>query len=85
MTARQAIQAGDIVRILAMPSGIVRGLPKEDVDFLLRAVGDFGRIESINPDRTIEVELKNAAGDWIHYVIMSSADLEFIRRGDQSE
>lgn len=39
-----------------MSSRIVRGLPKEDADFLLRTVGGFGRIEFMNPVRTLEVE-----------------------------
>ncbi|NTF23568.1 hypothetical protein G6L37_34925 [Agrobacterium rubi] len=64
-----------------MPSGIVRGLPDEDVAFLMRAVGGFGRIEAVNSDNTIEVELKNRAGNRIHYVWLGSADLEFIGRG----
>ena len=74
---------GDVVRILAMPSGIVKGLPQEDLEFLLQAVGGYGEIESIQPDRTVEVRLQNEAGDSIHFVWMKASDLEFIGRGDR--
>lgn len=80
MTGRQA-STGDVVRVLAIPAGVLRGLPKEDVDFLLRSVGEYGIVRSLAAERTAEVELSSPAENRMHWVWLNASDLEFIRRG----
>lgn len=77
----QQARPGDVVRILAIPAGIARDLPKEDVDFLMRAVGDYAVVRSLSPERTAEVEISRPAENRIHWVWLNASDLEFIGRG----
>ncbi len=79
--ARQPAREGDVVRILAMPAGVVRGLPEEDVDFLLRAVGDYATVRSLTPEKMAEVEISRPEENRIHFVWLNASDLEFIQRG----
>lgn len=72
---------GNVVRILAMPAGVVRGLPDEDVDFLLKAVGDYATVRSMTPEKTVEVEISRLEDNRIHFVWLNASDLEFIGRG----
>jgi hypothetical protein len=81
MTNRQQARPGDVVRILAMPAGIVRGLPVEDVEFLMRAVGDYATVQSLTAEKTAEVEISRPAENRIHFVWLNASDLEFIERG----
>jgi hypothetical protein len=81
MMTGQHARRGDIVRILAMPSDIVSGLPRDDVDFLRRAVGDYGVIRSLSVERTAEVEIARPSENRIHCVWLKASDLEFIERG----
>lgn len=80
MSGQQA-RAGDTVRILAMPADIVRGLPDEDVQFLLKAVGDYASVLSLSPERTAEVEISCPDEGRVHFVWLNVSDLEFIGRG----
>lgn len=80
MSGQQA-REGDVVRILAMPAGIVRDLPREDVEFLTRAVGDYAIVRSLTPERAAEVEISRPEENRVHWVWLNASDLEFIRRG----
>jgi len=80
MAEGHRLTPGDFVRILAMPSGIVKDLPKEEADFLLRSVGDFGRIQTLQGDGTAEVELRDRRRRSIHFVWMAISDIEPVRK-----
>ncbi len=78
---RQQARSGDVVRILAMPAGVVRDLPKKDVEFLMRAVGDYAVVRSLTRERTAEVEISRPEENRVHFVWLNASDLEFIARG----
>jgi hypothetical protein len=85
MTIRQQARSGDVVRILAMPAGVVRDLPREDVEFLMRAVGDYAVVRSLTPERTAEVEISRPEENRVHWVWLNASDLEFIGRGPAAD
>lgn len=68
------MKPGDIVTVLAVPAGLVKGLPDREREFLLSLVGDDVAVSDTGPDY-VEIEAFDTAEGMTHFLRMAESDL----------